>query len=147
MCAIPPSRLEMIANARGHSSRFHATNGGHLTSDEIFIAAEINLCKKVREVAEKDMKVHQQQQTNEERALKVLSREGAGPELYSLPELNYLLAWHQVNFPPKSRKAEKLAQWREIVVSQKFLQLCQATATGIDSMGHFEWADLVQIGK
>ena len=35
----------------------------------------------------------------------------------------------------------------EIVVSQKFLQLCQVTATGIDSMGHFEWADLVQIGK
>ena len=33
----------------------------------------------------------------------------------------------------------------EITVFQRFLQLCQATATGIDSLGHFEWGDLVQI--
>jgi transcription elongation factor SPT5 len=32
----------------------------------------------------------------------------------------------------------------EISVFQRFLQLCQATATGIDSMGHFELGDLVQ---
>lgn len=33
----------------------------------------------------------------------------------------------------------------EITVFQRFLQLCQTTATGVDSMGHFEWGDLVQI--
>lgn len=33
----------------------------------------------------------------------------------------------------------------EITVFQRFLQLCQATATGVDSMGHFEWGDFVQI--
>ena len=33
----------------------------------------------------------------------------------------------------------------EITVFQRFLQLCQATATGVDSMGHFEWGDLVQM--
>lgn len=33
----------------------------------------------------------------------------------------------------------------EITVFQRFLQLCQATATGVDSLGHFEWGDLVQI--
>jgi hypothetical protein len=30
-------------------------------------------------------------------------------------------------------------------VFQRFLQLCQATATGVDSLGQFEWGDLVQI--
>lgn len=33
----------------------------------------------------------------------------------------------------------------EITVFQRFLQLCQATATGVDALGHFEWGDLVQI--
>ncbi len=33
----------------------------------------------------------------------------------------------------------------EITVFQRFLQLCQATATGVDSLGHFEYGDLVQI--
>lgn len=33
----------------------------------------------------------------------------------------------------------------EISVFQRHLQLCQATATGVDSLGHFEWGDLVQI--
>lgn len=33
----------------------------------------------------------------------------------------------------------------EITVFQRFLQLCQATATGVDSLGHFEFGDLVQI--
>jgi len=33
----------------------------------------------------------------------------------------------------------------EIQVFQRYLQLCQATATGVDSLGHFEWGDLVQI--
>ena len=33
----------------------------------------------------------------------------------------------------------------EITVFQRYLQLCQATAAGVDSLGHFEWGDLVQI--
>ena len=82
----------------------------HLTADEIFIAAEMSKCTKEREEAEKDEKVCWQQQVNKEKALQILSKEGAGSKSYSLLELNYLLAWHQVNMPPKSRKAEKVAQ-------------------------------------
>lgn len=33
----------------------------------------------------------------------------------------------------------------EITVFQRFLQLCQSSASGVDSMGQFEWGDLVQI--
>jgi transcription elongation factor SPT5 len=33
----------------------------------------------------------------------------------------------------------------EVTVFQRFLQLCEATASGMDAMGHFELGDLVQI--
>lgn len=33
----------------------------------------------------------------------------------------------------------------ELSVFQRFLQLCQSAASGVDSMGQFEWGDLVQI--
>jgi transcription elongation factor SPT5 len=33
----------------------------------------------------------------------------------------------------------------EITVFQRYLQLCEATASGMDAMGHFELGDLVQI--
>lgn len=33
----------------------------------------------------------------------------------------------------------------EIPVFQRTLQLCKATATGVDTLGHFEWGDLVQV--
>ena len=63
--------------------------------------------------------VWQQQQTNKEKALKILSNEGVDPASYGVPQLNSLLAWHQVSVPPKFKKAEKLAMWREIVASLK----------------------------
>jgi len=36
-----------------------------------------------------------------------------------VPQLNSLLAWHQVSVPSKFKKAEKLARWREILASQQ----------------------------
>jgi transcription elongation factor SPT5 len=33
----------------------------------------------------------------------------------------------------------------EVSVFQRFLQLCETTASGMDSLGHFELGDLVQI--
>jgi hypothetical protein len=114
-----PSRVERLANARGHGGRFHATKGGHLTADDIFIAGEMKLRKEEREIAEKDKKVRQQQQMNEEKALAILSNEGVDPASYGVAQLNTLLAWHQVSVPPKSKKADKLARWRDIVASKK----------------------------
>ena len=92
----------------------------HLTDDDIFISIEMKDCKKAREEAEKDKNLCQQHQTNEENALEILSVEGVGPKMFSLPQLNCLLAWHQVNdLPPKARKKDKLSRWIEIVALQK----------------------------
>jgi hypothetical protein len=108
------TRLERLDNARGHGGRFHATNGMHLTDDDIFISIEMKDRKKAREEAEKDKKRCLQHQTNEENALEILSVEGVSPEMFSLPQLNCLLAWHQVNdLPPKARKKDKLSWWIE----------------------------------
>jgi hypothetical protein len=114
-----PSKVEMLANACGHGGRFHATNGMHLTADEMFIAEEMKLCKEERVTAEKDKKVRQQQQMNEEKAHEILSKEGVDPASYGVLQLNSLLAWHQVSVPANFKKADKLARWREIVASQK----------------------------
>jgi len=81
-----PSKVEMLANACGHGGRFHATNGMHLTAnDTMFIAEEMKLRKEERVKAETDKKVRLQQQTNEEKALKILSNEGVDPALYGVP--------------------------------------------------------------
>jgi hypothetical protein len=73
-----------------------------------------------RAAAEKDKKRRQQQQTNKEKALKILNQERKGLESYSVKDLDILLAWHQVkDLPPKPKKEEKLARWRQIVASMK----------------------------
>ena len=116
---IPADRLERLANARGHGGRFHATKGIHLTADDIFISIEMKDRKKAIEEAEKDKKRRKQHQTHEEKALEILSMEGVGPESYSVPQLNSLLAWHQVDdLPPKAKKADKLERWKDIIESQ-----------------------------
>jgi hypothetical protein len=57
---------------------------------------------------------------NKEKALKILCKEEKGPKLYSVKDLDVLLVWHQVkDLPPKPKKEDKLAWWREIVASLK----------------------------
>jgi hypothetical protein len=99
------AQQERLAIARGHGGRFHASNGMHITDNDIFIAFEMKDRKKARTEAEKDKKRWQQMRTNEEKALEILSNEGAGPESYSVKDLDCLLAWHQVkDIPPKAKK-------------------------------------------
>jgi hypothetical protein len=113
-------RQERLATALGHGGRFHASNGMHITDNNIFIAFELKDRKKARAEAEKDKKCRQQMQTNKETALAILSDKGASPESYSVKDLDCLFAWHQVkDLPPKAKKEDKLARWRAIVASQK----------------------------
>ncbi len=114
------ARQERLALARGHGGRFHASNGMHITENDIFIAFEIRERKEARAAAEKDKKRRQRQQLIESNALDILSDEGASPESYSVKDLDCLLAWHQVkDLPPKAKKEDKIARWKEIVASQK----------------------------
>ncbi len=114
------ARQERLAIARGHGKQFQATNSMNITDNDIFIAFKMKDRAAARAAAKKDKKRQQQQQMNEEKALKILSQEGKGLKLYLVKDLDILLAWHQVkDLPPKPKKEDKLARWRQILVSMK----------------------------
>ncbi len=50
------ARQERLALAHGHGGQFHASNGMHITENDIFIAFEIQERKEARAAAEKDKK-------------------------------------------------------------------------------------------
>jgi hypothetical protein len=50
------ARQEWLAIARGHGGQFHASNGMHITDNDIFIAFEIREQKEKRAEAERDKK-------------------------------------------------------------------------------------------
>ncbi len=111
---------EQLAVARGHGRRFHASNGMNITNNNICIAFKMKDLMVARAAAKKDKKRWQQQQTNKEKALKILYKEGKGLKLYSVKDLDVLLTWNQVeDLSPKPKKEDKLAPWREIVASLK----------------------------
>jgi hypothetical protein len=74
------ARQERQAIAHGHGGRFHASNGMQITDNDIFIAFEMKDHKKAKAEAKKEKKCWLQQQTNEEKALKILAVEGGRPE-------------------------------------------------------------------
>ncbi len=113
-------RQERLNLACGQGGRFHASNGMHITDNDIFIAFEIQECKEKKAEAEKDKKRQQRQQLIETNALDILSNERATVKLYSVKDLDCLLAWHQVkDLLSKAKKEQKIARWKEIVASQK----------------------------
>ncbi len=71
-----------------------------------------------RAAAKKDKNRWQQQQTNQEKVLEILCKEGKAPKSYSVRDLDLLLVWHQVKgLPLKTKMEDKLVWWREIVVA------------------------------
>jgi hypothetical protein len=107
---------EALAHARGHSGRFHATGGMHVTSDDMFISMEINAPNEKRAAIEKEKKLRLILQANEEKAM-VIINQGKPLNLLSVADLDVLLAWHQA---PKmkdvhKKKAEKVQQWMMIL--------------------------------
>jgi hypothetical protein len=114
------ARREWVAIAHGHGGQFHASNSMNITDNNIFIAFKMKDQVVARAAAKKDKKCQQQQQMNKEKAPKILYEEGKGPESYLVKDLDVLLAWHQVkDLQPKPKKENKMAQWREILVSLK----------------------------
>jgi hypothetical protein len=92
----------------------------NITNNAIFVAFKMKDQVVARAAAKKDKKHQQQQQMNKEKALEILCKEGKGPKSCLVKDLDVLLAWHQVkDLPPTPKKEDKLARWREIVVSLK----------------------------
>jgi len=113
-----PSKVELLAKACGHGGRFHATNGMHLTADEIFIAEEMKSRQEERAALEKEKKVRMAQEDIEKKAVALLEQEGRTIESYSVKDLDVLLGWHQVKITGW-KKEQKLAKWKDVVESLK----------------------------
>ncbi len=95
------TQRERLAMAHGHGGQFHASSGMHITNNNILIASEMKDRQAARASAKKDKKHWQQQQTNEEKALKILGEEGMSTKSLRVEDLNTLLVWHQVkDLPP-----------------------------------------------
>ena len=113
-----PSKVELLAKACGHGGRFHATNGMHLTADEIFIAEEMKSRQEERVALEKEKKVRMAQEDIEKKAVALLEQEGRTIESYSVKDLDVLLGWHQLKITGW-KKEQKLAKWKDVVESLK----------------------------
>ena len=59
------TQQERLTIACGRGGKFHASNGMHITNNNIFISFEMRDRKKAREEAEKEKKHQLQQQTNQ----------------------------------------------------------------------------------
>ncbi len=111
-------RIQKIQQATTHGSLFHATGGGHLTDDDIFLAAQ----KKVVETEIKEL------QRREESAGKMMDVERKAQEIlvqtkslqtYNTAELRVLLTYYQVKGLSGMKKDAMAEKWKEILQSQK----------------------------
>ena len=116
-------RIEKNQQATTHGNLFHATGGGHLTDDDIFLAAQ----KKVVETQIKEL------QRRKESAGKMLDVERKAREIlvqtksfqtYNTAELRILLTYYQVKGLSGMKKDAMAAKWKEVLDSQKEGPIC-----------------------
>jgi hypothetical protein len=69
------ARWEQLAVALGHSGQFHASIDMNITNNNILILFKMKYWVAARATAKKDKKPWQQQQTNKEKAHKILCEE------------------------------------------------------------------------
>ena len=114
-------RLDLIAKCRGkHGALFMATKGGPLTADDMFIGMEMPMHHESISKLEAIKKDRLAKQSIENDAKKILERTPPTPiDKLSAPELETLLAWHQVAKKDMGTKSKKLAMWRSITASMK----------------------------
>jgi hypothetical protein len=114
-------RVELLARANTHGKKFFATGGSHVCSDDFFKAQA--LLAREEETAEKTKlkKSLQQKLELREKGMAILVEKAECFESndyrnVSTKELDVLLNWYGVE-KKATKKAEKVAQWREIRVS------------------------------
>ena len=111
-------RIELLARANTHGKKFFATGGSHVCSDDFFKAQA--LLAREEEIAEKTKLKKSLQQKFElrEKGMAILVEkaecfESNNYRNVSTKELDVLLNWYGVE-KKAMKKAEKVAQWREI---------------------------------
>ncbi len=112
------ARQQALANGRGHGGRFLVTGGMHSTSEDMFIAMEMEACQRNNEGAEKDKKRRLQLQAVEEKGTAIVVQ-GKSIDLLPVAKLDVLLAWYQATKSKGAKKANKAEQWKQILESRK----------------------------
>jgi hypothetical protein len=114
-------RIELLARANTHGKKFFATSGSHVCSDDFFKAQA--LLAREEEISEKTKLKKSLLQNSElcEKGMAILVEkaecfESNNYRNMSTKELDVLLNWYGVE-KKATKKAEKVAQWREIRVS------------------------------
>ena len=74
-------RIEALAGAKSHGSRFLITGGGHMCTDDIFRAMELKACREKREVLKKDKAACKSAEDVEKKALAILGTLDANKKL------------------------------------------------------------------
>ena len=112
-------RQEALAKATTHGKKFYVTGGEHITSDDMFIAAEMGNRKREIAEMEKDKKVRVEFHTWRDAALIILDRldhesDGNVARLTN-KELEVLLRWKGVPVSKMGNMASKRALYQQFV--------------------------------
>ena len=102
---------ELLAKATTHGKKLCVTGGLHLTSDDIFISAEMSLREKekIRLTTEKNR--HQRMMTIEAKAKLVLDTKGYNSSTWLVMDLDAVLAWYGIRKLNTMSKANKIQKW------------------------------------
>jgi hypothetical protein len=108
-------RLQLLAKANTHGKLFSATGGMHLTSDDIFISAEMSTREKEMKRLSTEKNRRLKQMKVEEKAQRVLNTKGDAGTGWNVEDVNAVLAWY--NHPQRNKltsKESKLKAWDEL---------------------------------
>ena len=107
-------RRMQLMNASTAGKKITVMGGNHLTSDDIFIAAELTAREKEKQRLEVMKKKCERAAAIEEKAKSVIDAKGEDCKDWLGHELDAVLAWHGVQKKSLMGKQQKMEEWKEI---------------------------------
>ena len=101
-------------NATTQGKKFTLTGGFHLTSDDIFISAEMGVREKEKQRLMKEKSRCEAQAAVEAKGTKLLEEKGCNYTNWTVADLNTLLGWYKITNLTKMSKQEKMTKWNTI---------------------------------
>ena len=117
-----------LVKAKTHGAKFTATQGGHVTTNDMFKSTEMDVREKEIKAMEKDKEVRSKLENFEGRATEALMRVGCDYVKLKGTELVDILRWHQI---PSNEIGGVAANYK------KWLELC-----GEDPPTYLKWSDI-----
>jgi hypothetical protein len=108
------ARHQALKNATTHGKKFHATGGCHITSDDVFIGAELGLREKEKTRLLTKKKKCLRMMEIYEKGKRVLEAKGNDSSRWLVADLDAVLTWYGVAKLGTLGKVEKLEKWASI---------------------------------